>query len=464
MKMEKHPPLSARDFIGGVFAGLMGLVLMLALLYWGSAVILDDPAVDLSRRIVFSDKPPTNLRYWLVTAAGAFGLLVARWRTDAPRWLVALPLVWFGWQLVAAAHTVDPALTRATMKHFAACTVFFYLGLFALSRVRIVWPFLAFLLIGFFAVLWTGFNQHYGGLEATRQFYEKLHSGELPPDIQRQYDTPQFQAMFNRPEFQKRIASSRIFGSLMYPNALAGAILLLLPLSLVAVGHACNRFPFMVRGITIGLLGYASAACLVWSGSKSGWLIALVMALAALLRLPLSKRLKFGIIGVALVVGLVGFFVKFAGYFQKGATSVSARFDYWRAAWQISKQHPVVGTGPGTFGVLYKQLKSPESEMAQLTHNDYLEQACDSGFIGFLLYSAMILASLALLYRKKSIGELRIAMWLGSIGLAIQGFLEFGLYIPGLAWPAFLFLGWLWGSGEIKSTTPAPQNNLAGTK
>jgi len=39
------------------------------------------------------------------------------------------------------------------------------------------------------------------------------------------------------------------------------------------------------------------------------------------------------------------------------------------------------------------------------------------------------------------------------LGWSIQGVVEFGLYIPALAWPAFLFLGWLLGV-ELKSTTP----------
>ena len=37
------------------------------------------------------------------------------------------------------------------------------------------------------------------------------------------------------------------------------------------------------------------------------------------------------------------------------------------------------------------------------------------------------------------------AVWLGVAGLAAQEFVEFSLYIPSLAWPFFLFVGWLWG-------------------
>jgi hypothetical protein len=43
-----------------------------------------------------------------------------------------------------------------------------------------------------------------------------------------------------------------------------------------------------------------------------------------------------------------------------------------------------------------------------------------------------------------------MAVWLGVLGWALQGVIEFGLYIPALAWPAFAFLGWLLGrAGEV---------------
>jgi hypothetical protein len=40
---------------------------------------------------------------------------------------------------------------------------------------------------------------------------------------------------------------------------------------------------------------------------------------------------------------------------------------------------------------------------------------------------------------------LTAAIWLGVLGWSLQSLVEFGLYIPALAWPAFAFLGWLLG-------------------
>ena len=184
------------------------------------------------------------------------------------------------------------------------------------------------------------------------------------------------------------------------------------------------------------------------------------------------------------MLGLAGFFGKYAGFFEKGATSVSARFDYWRAAARTALAHPLSGTGPGTFSIAYQALKRPESEMARLVHNDYLEQASDSGIPGFLFYTAFIAGVVVLARPNRDPAQTQslpfrswfrgskvqaqvhpsrgvhshigvntagsetpilFAVWLGVLGWALQGFLEFGLYIPGLAWPAFAFMGLLLG-------------------
>jgi O-antigen ligase len=149
--------------------------------------------------------------------------------------------------------------------------------------------------------------------------------------------------------------------------------------------------------------------------------------------------------------------VKYADFFQRGATSVVARFDYWRAALQTVAANPVFGTGPGTFGVAYLAIKKPESEMSRLTHNDYLQQASDSGVLGFACYLTMISCVLLRGYTnpKGPEGVVRFLVWLGFVGWALQSTMEFGLYIPALAWPAFGFAGWLL-QAQAGCTLPKP--------
>ena len=189
----------------------------------------------------------------------------------------------------------------------------------------------------------------------------------------------------------------------------------------------------------------AGWGCLYWSGSKAGWLIALGQCLIVLWHLPLKQRTKAAVLAALLALGLTAFFIRNAGYFERGATSVSARFDYWEAAVQTFRRHPILGTGPGSFATEYRKIKPPSAEMAKLAHNDYLQQASDSGLAGFAAYLLLVFGPLARGYRREDFtrDHLRFAVWLGLVGWAAQGAVEFGLYIPALAWPAFLLLGWI---------------------
>jgi O-antigen ligase len=148
-----------------------------------------------------------------------------------------------------------------------------------------------------------------------------------------------------------------------------------------------------------------------------------------------------------LVLGLGLFAVRFQQYFATGATSASARLDYWRAAVQTVTDKPIFGSGPGTFQRPYSELKSPESEMARLAHNDYLEQFSDSGVVGGLAYLGWIGLALGFVGRKvwTRPNPIYLGVYAGLMAWFLQGLGEFSLYIPALAWTAFTLLGLLIG-------------------
>jgi O-antigen ligase len=447
--------------LAAIFAGLLGGFLGLSLLKFGNPPITEKWIVPPEGfyEFLFGYPWPIAWAYALLVVVGVAGLAVARWESAAPRWLVVLPLVWLFWQCIAATQSAEPELTKATLKHFAACAGCFYLGYFSLSRVGRLWPFWAGLICALLLVLAVGWGQHFGGLKASRQYfflYVYPHMKEISPD------------------YLKKISSDRIFGTLFYPNTLAGALLLLLPATLAALWQLRALLTPAARRFLMSVVAIAGLACLYWSGSKGGWLLMLLLGLLALLRVPFSRRLKAVLVIGILLAGLTGFFWKYASFFQKGATSVVARFDYWRAAVQTVRAKPLLGTGPGTFASAYQKVKRPESEMARLTHNDYLQQASDSGVAGWLAYTVFIVGALVWGFpraggkahdeggaqrsaRPTFGGErdpgntpssgvpdwLTFAVWLGALGWSLQSLSEFGLYIPALAWPAFTFLGWL---------------------
>ena len=453
-----------------VFLILTGVWLFTALFLFGNPVILD--YLHPPKFVLLGEENRSNARPYLGILA-VLGLACVlgfsrlpkprlRLPTSVPRWLAWLPAAWLGWQLLSLLETENPVTSQATVIHFASCLAAFYLGLFVLGRMRLAKLALWGAALGLLLNLADACVEKFGGLEQTRDsIIAEIESGKLdpekvsakarestgaiPPEIEKEIAAlpPETAAKVRQLplELVKRMYSTRLYGHMFYPNALAGVILLLLPVSL-ALLLGQTRWGRLRIALALGL-AVVGLACLYWSGSKAGWLIAVVLLGAWFLHWPLSNKLKLGLAGAAMMLGLVGFAVKYADYFDRGATSVGARFGYWRAAAQTAMEEPLLGTGPGTFQLAYKRHRAPDAEPTRLTHNDYLQQASDSGWPGFALYAAFVGWAVWLLARRRMDDPVRMAARLGLLAWVLQGFVEFGLYIPALAWPAWLMLGWL---------------------
>jgi hypothetical protein len=453
MPAAPQPASPAPASRGAWWPALAGVFLAFVLLKLGNPVVLDHvaPPPKTAREILF-EAWPAAWGYLVLAVIAVLGALNWRRPAGVPWWAFALPAGWLAWQFLAATTTVEPTLTRIVLPQFVAAGVCFALGLSAGESpgARRVW---FGLLAGFLIVMGAGFRQQYGGLAADREFFhehEKTGWKDVPAEQLRDLEAARLLvrkpdgSLTINPDLLPKLAKDRIFGTLVYPNALAGAVLLLLPGALAAAWAASERLQNVTRGVLVGLVAYMALACLYWSGSKAGWLIALAVGGVALLHLPLPKALKLGLVVAVLAGGLAGFTWKYQGYFAGGARSANARLDYWTVAWHTALDKPLLGSGPGTFYAVYRQAKRPDAEMARLAHNDYLQQAADSGFVGALTFGGFVWASLAVLWRRARERWPLLAVWLGLLGWAMQAFVEFGLYIPALAWTAFFLFGWLW--------------------
>ena len=443
--------------LGWLFALVFGLFLGLAIWKFGDPVILDHkitPPASLAE--AWADAWPTHWGNWILlplALAGGWLVLSGRLRWPATRWLWLLPLLWLGWQLFSATHTVDAFLTATTLWQFGGCVACYFIGALVVGRERALRWLLVGVLAAFTFCLVRAMDQKIFEFPASRRMLiEGARTGwtNFPPEmlLEMKHDgtliTTNGMDVVN-PAILARTTKGRVMGTLVYPNALAGLILLLLPVSLALAFNSTRQLKPPIRGTVIAMTCLLGGLGLFWSGSKAGWLIAMVLAGIWLFRLKWSMRLKWRMLAAILLVGLAVFTVRFHNYFTSGATSVGARFDYWRAALQTTRQNPIFGTGPGTFQRPYEQIKSPDAEMARLAHNDYLQQFSDSGIIGGLCYAAWIGLALATVGQRawRSGGYLQFGLFLGLLGWFVQGLVEFSLYVPALAWTAFTLLGCL---------------------
>lgn len=426
----------------GILAGLFGLAMAITLTKFGNPIIFKSMEVAPANiwEAIFATWPATwsNMLCAVLCVIAVFRLReFLSILKLLPATLIILLGMWLLWVKIGSVKSVDPELSGITVKHLASTALVFVLsGLFLRSTAEALILYRVMIIALGFA-LWIGWDQHYGGLEATRKAFYELPNWESFP-----------------PEYKLKIASNRIFGPFIYPNTFAGALLIWTPVLTLALWDWTARFPSIAQKVVVGLFVYASLACFFWTGSKAGWLIAIAMMVVGSLHLNnLQSAHKIGIIAAVVVFGLAGFALKYRAYFEKGATSASARVVYWEAAVQIANQHPVFGAGPGTFAKTFAPLKPPQAEMARLVHNDYLEQACDSGWPAFVLFAGFVCASLFFSHKTVAQSPYHLLAWLGTLGWSLQSFVEFGLYIPAISWSAFLLLGCLCAS-RIRMDTP----------
>ena len=440
---EKSPPPPNSSW-QSIFSGLTGLWLALALIKFGNPIILNERIHAPSSLFELLNYPwPADWGNVLLSVVCLVSLRFWSWRTSVPTWFLALPSAWFVWQSISALQTIDPSLTSPTLQHFGSCVVAFSVGLFAFPRLTRLRPFWIGLLGGVAAVLIVGWKQHFGGLEAARDYFFRL---------------PNWQEY--SPEFVQKVKSDRIYSTLVYPNAFAGVILLLLPITLGKLWEVGMGWGQWTRSALVSVVGSVGLACLWWSGSKAGWVIMSVIGLLAFLRFTKSSVFSLLLIGFILAMATTGFWFRYQGYFGRGATSVSARVGYWKSAWHSLRAEPIFGSGPGTFMVVYRSQKLPEMEMARLAHNDFLQQGSDSGWIGLVTYMGWLVGGLCLLYRRSKRSVLHFCSWLGLVGIMAQACVEFWLYVPALSWNVFFLLGWQLGHGKagngIDNPRPSP--------
>ena len=440
-----------------LFALLFGLFLGLAIWKFGNPVILDHkiaPPTSLAEAWTYAW--PAHWSNWIwppFVLAGGWLAFSGKWRWPGTRWLWLLPLLWFGWQLVSATHTWDAGLTATTLWQFAGCVACYFIGALVLGRERALRWLLAGVLMAFTFCLVRAVDQRvFEFPESRRMLVEGERTGwtNFPPEMLQEMKRDGTVINTNgldvaNPAILARVTKNRVMGTLVYPNALASVILLLLPVSLSLAFNSTRQLKPPIRGAVIAMACLLGGLGLFWSGSKAGWLIGMALAGFWLFRLNWSARMKWAMLTTVLLVGLAVFGIRFHNYFTAGATSVGARFDYWRAAAQTARNNPLFGTGPGTFQRPYEQIKSPGAEMARLAHNDYLEQFSDSGIIGGICYAAWIGLALMTVGQRswRSGGYLQFSLFLGLLGWFVQGFVEFSLYVPALAWSAFTLLGCL---------------------
>jgi len=252
------------------------------------------------------------------------------------------------------------------------------------------------------------------------------------------------------------------FGPFVNHNHFAGFIELAEPMGLALLlsgSERSDRTPLLV------LFAVLPVAALLISGSRGGIISFLIQAilLAWILRREMTGKRKLaagitlGLIAIVLVLWLgIGHTVRRFSNLASKDISKDARIFIYKDAWRIFRNHPWVGTGAGTFQIVYPHYASHyDALLVDHAHNDYLEFLSETGLVGaifglcflaifFWRASANLRASRS--SRASPISALTRSLYAGGlvacVGLLMHGLVDFNFQIPSNA-ALFLILAGL---------------------
>jgi hypothetical protein len=184
--------------------------------------------------------------------------------------------------------------------------------------------------------------------------------------------------------------------------------------------------------------------------------------------MPLARRMlgTLAIAGMVLAAGAGAFVVvsKYGGPDQAYETLVSNpnqtenaaqrltslslgyREDYWRVGWEAWKEHPLTGTGAGTFQFLWLENRTVNQGVKQV-HNLYLEQGTETGVFAFLAlvgFAVTLVGYSARATWRAQEGERRLllaGLVSALVVYLVSSVLEWHWYIPGSTLLFFLLAG-----------------------
>ncbi|MDP8948026.1 MAG: O-antigen ligase family protein [Actinomycetota bacterium] len=115
--------------------------------------------------------------------------------------------------------------------------------------------------------------------------------------------------------------------------------------------------------------------------------------------------------------------------------SLGYREDYWKVGWEAWMEHPLTGTGAGTFQYTWLENR-PGTENVKQVHNLFLEQATETGVFALLALVGFVVAlvgySARATWRTQGERRLLLAGLVSAVVIyLVSSFIEWHWYIPG---------------------------------
>lgn len=170
----------------------------------------------------------------------------------------------------------------------------------------------------------------------------------------------------------------------------------------IALALACERKTSIIKRAGLAVFIVIGLYTIKDGGSIQGFLVFIIgSAVIAFIfiKVNFGKVYSSGYLGL----GAIGFLAIALGSLNIGPlakflyrSSVTVRGDYWRAAWKMTMDNPIVGVGMDSYGDWYRRsrnidatLRSGPDGVSNAAHNVYLDISSNGGFPLLIIYMAI---------------------------------------------------------------------------
>lgn len=241
----------------------------------------------------------------------------------------------------------------------------------------------------------------------------------------------------------KALPGERIKGFMGHYMTQAGILLLfsVLALSIVFFSRTKNRWLWAIA-LVLALF------CLVLTMTRSAWIGFFVAAgFVLVLYKPVTLVLVPVLAGLVFLVSPQSIRNRALSIFDPGMYSNQERIEYFKTGIRIIKEYPLLGTGPDTVDMVFKNPKYGLSEAAKKNvhlHNNFIQIAAERGIPTFIVWLAFLVwtfFSLLGLLKNKSpaLYPLTAGALAVLVALVTAGFFEYNFADSEIA-ILFLFL------------------------
>lgn len=396
-------PLAAGALGALAYIGILGVNLQAGVATWAGASYFE---------ALGPLEAPTKAAAVLVIFASLLTVLSRRRAMAAlprgQRRLYALVVLFFVWITISLAWSERPEFGQQVWKWFLAAAVFFVV-VTTISSPRHVRLLCGALVVGTLASVLPGLGSS-----------ETLLGGVLP-------------SLWGIEE------TGRLAGGLAGPNGLAAQILPAIPLAAALAAGARGR------GMRVALLvAFVLLAIAVVATQSRGGLLAIAVASMVALALFKGRRravLLFVVCNLCLVGALVATTPEFVDRILTDNKKGTGRGDAWRLAYEVGKDHPIIGVGAHNFP-LYSQRYVEQLDFVEnaarlggglVVHNAYLEFFAEEGLVGLTLFllvaGGCCRASILAARRFDELGERSLALLADAVVVGIAATLTAAIFL-----------------------------------